>query len=112
VDARRVHLDNRIGPVRSKERMSKLCRRLARDQHARILRATLSRKGDRWFISFTVKRSAKLRRARRPEAAVGMDLGLARLATLSTGEAFTSSRPLQRALRRLRATSPAPDGRR
>jgi putative transposase len=102
VDARRVHLDRRIGPVRSKERMSKLCRLLARDEHARVLRATLSRKGERWFISFTVKRSAKRRRALRPAAAVGVDAGLARLATLSTGEAFANARPLQGALRRLR----------
>jgi putative transposase len=102
VDARRVQLDRRIGPVRSKERMSKLIGLLARDEHARILRATLSRQGDRWFISFTVERSAKRRRARHPQAAVGMDPGLRRLATLSTGEAFANARPLQGALRRLR----------
>jgi putative transposase len=102
VDARRVQLDRRIGPVRSKERMSKLIRLLARDQQARILRATLSRRGARWFISFTVRRSAKQRCARRPAAAVGVDAGLARLATLSTGEAFANARPLQGALRRLR----------
>jgi putative transposase len=104
VDARRVHLDGRIGPVRSKERMSKLIRLLARDEQARILRATLSRKGDRWFISFTVERSAKRRRARRPQAVAGMDPGLTRLATLSTGEAFANARPLAGALRRLRRT--------
>jgi putative transposase len=102
VDARRVQLDRRIGPVRSKERMSKLIRLLGRDGQARILRATLSRKGERWFVSFTVRRSAKRRRARRPAAAVGVDAGLARLATLSTGEAFTNARPLAAALRQLR----------
>ena len=102
VDARRVQLDKRIGPVRSKERMSKLLRLLARDRHARVLRATLSRKGERWFISFTVRRSAKKRRARRPQASVGMDTGLTRLATLSTGELFANARPLKGALRGLR----------
>jgi transposase len=102
VDARRVQLDRRIGPVCSKERMSKLCRLLARDEQARILRATLSRKGERWFISFTVRRSAKRRRARRPQAVVGVDPGWARLATLSTGEVFANARPLAGALRRLR----------
>jgi transposase len=102
VDARRVQLDRRIGPVRSRERMSKLIGLLARDENARIVRATLSRKGGRWFISFTVRRSAKRRRARRPAAAVGVDAGLARLATLSTGEAFANTRPLAGALRRLR----------
>jgi putative transposase len=102
LDARHVHLDRRVGPVRSKERVTKLVRLLQRDEHARILRGTLSRKGDRWFISYTVERSAKRRRARRPNAAVGMDAGLARLATLSTGEAFANARPLQDALRKLR----------
>jgi putative transposase len=102
VDARRVQLDGRIGPVRSKERMSKMIGLLGRDEHARILRATLSRKGGRWFISFTVRRSSKRRRARRPQAVAGMDPGLRRLATLSTGEAFANARPLAGALRRLR----------
>jgi putative transposase len=102
LDTRRVHLDRRVGPVRSKERMTKLLRLLDRDEHARILRATLSRKADRWYISFTVERSAKQRRARRPSAVVGMDVGLARLATLSTGAVFANTRPMRGALRKLR----------
>jgi putative transposase len=102
LDARHVQLDKRVGPVRSKEAMAKLVRLLARDEHARILRATLSRKGGKWFISFTVERSAKQRRARRPDAAVGVDVGLARLATLSTGQLFANGRPLRDALRKLR----------
>lgn len=102
LDARHVHLDRRVGPVRSKERMTKLLRLVDRDEHARILRATLSRKGDRWYISFTVERSTKQRRARRPSAVVGMDAGLARLATLSTGAVFANTRPLQGGLRKLR----------
>jgi putative transposase len=103
LDARHMHLDRRVGPVRSKEPMAKLLRLLERDEHARILRATLSRKGNRWYISFTVERSAKRRRARRPNAAVGMDAGLARLATLSTGAVFGNRRPLQDALGKLRS---------
>jgi putative transposase len=55
-----------------------------------------------WRISFTVERSAKQRRARKPRAAVGVDLGLKRLATLSTGQAVPNSRPLRAALRTLR----------
>jgi putative transposase len=102
LDVRYVHLDGRVGPVRSKERMTKLLRLLDRDEHARILRATLSRKGVRWYISFTVERSAKQRRARRPSAVVGMDAGLERLATLSTGAVFANTRPLQYALGKLR----------
>jgi len=76
-------------------------------------------------VSFTVERSLKQRRARRPEAAVGVDVGLTRLATLSTGDAFANARPLRDALGKLerlqrqlgrqrRANNPAnylPDGR-
>jgi putative transposase len=100
--ARQVEFDRRLGPIRTKERMSKLLRLLERDERARVMRATVSRSGDGWYVSFTVERSPKRRRARRPNAAVGVDVGLARLATLSTGDVFANSRPLQDALRKLR----------
>ena len=82
--------------------MSKLLRLLERDEHARIMRATVSRSSATWYVSFTVERSAKQRRARRPDTAVGVDVGLTRLATLSTGQLFANRRPLQDALRKLR----------
>jgi putative transposase len=100
--ARQVEFDRRLGPVRTRERMSKLIRLLERDQHARITRATVSRSGSNWYVSFTVERSSKQRRARRPEGVVGVDVGLRRLATLSTCEAFENPRPLRNALRKLR----------
>jgi putative transposase len=100
--ARRVEFDSRLGPIRTKERMSKLIRLLERDEHARILRATVSRSGSNWYVSFTVERSAKRRHARRPNATVGVDVGITQLATLSTGELFANARPLQDALRKLR----------
>ena len=99
--ARWVEFDRRLGPIRVKERLSKLIRLLERDQEARILRATVSRSGSNWYVSFTVERSGKRRRARRPDAAVGVDVGLARLATLSTGATVANARPLEEALRRL-----------
>jgi putative transposase len=100
--ARQVEFDRRLGPIRTKERMSKLIRLLDRDEQARVTRATVSRSGDKWYVSFTLERSAKQRRARRPKAAVGVDVGLVRLATLSTGDVFANARPLQAALRTLR----------
>jgi putative transposase len=100
--ARRVEFDRRLGPIRTKERMSRVIRLLERDEQARIMRATVSRSGSNWYVSFTVERSRKERRARRQNAAVGVDVGLARLATLSTGEVFENSRPLQDGLRKLR----------
>jgi putative transposase len=103
LDARRVCLDKRrLGPVRSKEPLRKLIRLLDRDEHARVLRSTVQHTNGGWVISFTVERSVKARRARAPGAAVGVDVGLARLATLSTGEFAENSRPLQAALGRLR----------
>ncbi len=82
--------------------MSKLVRLLERDEQARIMRATVSRSGSNWYVSFRVERSTKQRRARSPDAVVGVDLGLTRLATLSAGPAFGNGRPLQGTLRKLR----------
>ena len=101
-DSRHVMLDRRLGPLRSKESMRKLVRLLERDEHARVLRSTVQRMNGGWVISFTVERSAKARRAQRPDAVVGVDVGLARLATLSTGQTAANSRPLQAVLSKLR----------
>jgi putative transposase len=101
-DVRHVDFDRRIGPVRTKERMSKLVRLLERDPRARVLRSTVSRKNDRWFVSFTVERSPKQRQPRRPNAVVGVDVGLRHLATVSMGVEVPNGRPLQAALRRMR----------
>lgn len=124
-DNRHVDLDRRLGPVRTKESLRKLLRLLAGDANARVMRATVKRANGGWAISFTVRRSSKRRQARRPRAVVGVDVGLARLATLSTGEGFGNARPLHEALatlrrrqrqldRQRRANNPAnylPDGR-
>lgn len=106
VNSRHMHLDKRLGDLRSKESLRKLTRLLARDPNARVLRSTVSRSGRGWVISFTVERSAALksaaRRPRRAGAAVGVDVGLTHLATLSTGETVANARPLGNALRALR----------
>ena len=101
-DNRHVVLDRRLGPMRTKESMRKLARLLAKDENARVMRSTVQRTNGGWVISFTVQRSAKRRRARRPQAAVGVDVGLSRLATLSTGQSAANSPPLQASLRSLR----------
>ncbi len=67
-----------------------------------MVRTTLTHESaGRWFVSFTVERSAKQRKARRPDCAVGVDVGLRHLATLSTGERIANPRPLRGNLRRL-----------
>jgi putative transposase len=101
-DSRRVVLDQRLGPLRTKESMRKLARLLNSDPRARVMRSTVQRVNRGWIISFTVQRSPKHRRARRADAAVGLDLGLTRLATLSTGHVAANSRPLEGSLRTLR----------
>ena len=95
-------LDRRLGPIRCKESLRKLIRLLASDSNARVQRSTVQRSNGGWVISFTVERSVKHRRPRRPNAVVGVDVGLARLATLSTGQQYVNARPLQAALRTLR----------
>jgi putative transposase len=101
-DSRHVALDRRLGLLRTKESMRKLTRLLERDKQARVMRSTVQRVNDGWVISFTVQRSAKQRQARHRGATVGVDVGLTRSATLSTGHVVENSRPLQAKLRDLR----------
>lgn len=104
LNARQVEFTRGLGPVRVKERMTKLLRLLERDERARITRATITRHGRNYYVSFTVKRSRALqmRRSRQPNQVVGVDVGLSRQAALSTGHVFANLRPLQQSLRRLR----------
>jgi putative transposase len=99
---RHVEFDRRIGPIRSKEQLTKLVRLLESDDRARVLSSTVSHRNEKWFVSFTVERAPKKRQARRPHAVAGVDLGLRHLATVSTGEHVANGRPLEAALRRLR----------
>ncbi|MFX1319716.1 MAG: RNA-guided endonuclease InsQ/TnpB family protein [Promethearchaeota archaeon] len=69
----------------------------------RILFATVSRKADRWFVSFNVEqvRSETLSVT---GPTIGVDLGIV-LATLSNGIVFENPRALSRRLRKLRRLS-------
>ncbi|MBD3892925.1 RNA-guided endonuclease TnpB family protein [Hydrogenophaga sp.] len=72
----------------------------------KIMSATVSRVADRWFVSITVDTPDD---SRVPEAknqgAVGVDLGVSALATLSTGEIITGPKAHQALLCRLRRLS-------
>jgi len=59
---------------------------------------TISRQVNRWFISFKIEVEPTPTSA---TEAVGIDLGLLRFATLSTGEEIESPRPYKQALRSL-----------
>ncbi|VXB27925.1 RNA-guided endonuclease TnpB family protein [Massilia sp. 9I] len=74
----------------------------------RIVSACIRRVADHWYASITVDVPE---RAHRPpsenQGAVGVDLGVSRLATLSTGETFTGPKALRHSLQRLRRLSKA-----
>ena len=72
----------------------------------KIMSATVSRVADRWFVSLTVDTPE---RSHLPQAenqgAVGVDLGVSALATLSTGESIPGPKPHKALLERLRRLS-------
>lgn len=72
----------------------------------KIMSATLSRVADRWFVSITVdtQDDSYLPKAKN-QGAVGVDLGVAALATLSTGETIDGPKPHKALLGRLQRLS-------
>ncbi|MBX5465285.1 MAG: transposase [Clostridia bacterium] len=90
----------RIGRVRTHEPTAALLARVEAGE-ARILRATVSREGGRWFVSFTCEVERSPGRPKWPAAVVGVDAGIRHLAVLSTGEKVPNPRPLEKALRKL-----------
>jgi len=72
----------------------------------KIMSATVSRVADRWFVSITVdtKNDLPLPKAEN-QGAVGVDLGVSALATLSTGETVTGPKAHKALLGRLQRLS-------
>jgi putative transposase len=91
----------RLGRLRTHESTRKLARRLERGT-ARILSATISWQGGRWFVSFGCEVQRAIRGPQRPAARIGVDVGLRQLAVLSDGRQIPNPSPLQAAQRRLR----------
>lgn len=71
----------------------------------KIMSATISRVADRWFVSIAVDTEDPPKRRAENQGAVGVDLGVAALATLSTGETITGPKPHKALLDRLRRLS-------
>ena len=96
IDGCRIRIPN-LGWVRMRESL-----RFA----GKIMSATVSRVADRWFVSIAVdtKDSPHLPKAEN-QGAVGVDLGIAALATLSTGEAIAGPKPHKALLARLQRLS-------
>ena len=99
-DARHVTLP-RIGRLRSAEPTAKLLHRVGAGS-ARILRATVSREAERWFVSFICVVQRPINADNGREDVVGVDLGVNTLAALSSCELVSGARPLRRSQRRLR----------
>lgn len=72
----------------------------------KIMSATISRVADRWYVSITVDVSdlSHLPKAEN-QGAVGVDLGVSALATLSTGEVIKGQKALKQQLKKLQRLS-------
>jgi putative transposase len=69
----------------------------------KILAATVRETAGRWFVSIQVKQSVAVCENQAP--AIGVDLGVSHLATLSNGTAFDNPKALQRNLLQLQRVS-------
>jgi putative transposase len=96
VDGSRIRIPN-LGWVRMRETL-----RFA----GKIMSATISRVADRWFVSITVDTydNSHLPKAEN-QGAVGVDLGISVLATLSTGERIIGPKAHKASLTRLKRLS-------
>ncbi|MGW5672546.1 IS607 family element RNA-guided endonuclease TnpB [Micromonospora sp. NPDC003776] len=91
----------RLGRLKTHESTRKLARRLESGT-ARILSATVRRDGGRWQVAFCVEIERVERTPTRPQAVVGVDVGISHLAVLSTGEMVPNPRHLDEAGQRMR----------
>jgi putative transposase len=96
IDGCRIRIPN-LGWVRMRESLRFT---------GKILSATISRVADRWFVSITVDTpdNPHLPKAEN-QGAVGVDLGVSALATLSTGETIPGPKAYRALLARLRRLS-------
>jgi putative transposase len=74
---------------------------------ARVLSVTVRHERGRWHASFAVETEISRPSPRRPDAVVGVDLGIKMLAVLSAGEEIANPRHMSGALRKLRRLSRA-----
>ncbi|MGF1546756.1 MAG: RNA-guided endonuclease InsQ/TnpB family protein [Thiotrichales bacterium] len=96
VDGSRIRIPN-LGWVRMRETLRFT---------GKIMSATVSRVADRWFVSITVdtQNDSRVPKAEN-QGAVGVDLGVSALATLSTGESITGPKAHKALLSRLQRLS-------
>ncbi|MFI1701474.1 IS607 family element RNA-guided endonuclease TnpB [Streptomyces bobili] len=73
-----------LGTIRTHESTRKLHRRIVNGT-ATVKSATVRREAGRWFVSFTVEVERAERAPTRPDAVIGVDLGIKTLAVFSDG---------------------------
>lgn len=96
VDGSRIRIP-KIGWVRMREALR---------FNGKILSATISRVADKWFVSITVETQEDSPPPKAEnQGAVGVDLGVTTLATVSTGERITGAKPHKALLSRLQRLS-------
>ena len=70
--------------------------------HGKIMSATISTRGERWFVSINVELSEEINPLPKTKQSVGLDLGITHLATLSDGTKIQAPKPLKNYLKKLR----------
>ena len=68
----------------------------------KIMSATISSHGERWFVSLNVELSEAIQHLPKTKQSVGLDLGITHLVTLSDGTKITAPKPLKNYLKKLR----------
>ena len=95
VDGKRVKIP-RLGWVRMREALR---------FKGKIMNGTVSKCGERWFISFCVDVEDHQLKPHLHQGSVGIDLGVSALATLSNGEVYIGPKPYRANMERLRRLS-------
>lgn len=91
----------RIGRVHCMENVT------ARVGDAKVLRMTVSKRAGRWYAALTVEREDREAQQAPKGGAVGVDLGVKTLATLSDGTVIENPRPLRKSERKLKRAQKA-----
>ena len=91
----------RIGRVHCMENVT------ARVDGVRVVRMTISRRAGRWYAALTVERDDQTMKQAPKGGAVGIDLGIKHLATLSDGTVIPNPRALDARLKALRKAQQA-----
>lgn len=97
VEGKRIHIP-KLGWVRLREALRFT---------GRVISATVSRHAGRWYVSITVDTPNVTLPPAENQGAVGVDLGVSALATLSNGEVYTGAKALRGLLVQLRRLSRA-----